>query len=56
MNRSWIFVVLALLVIAPGCGAKGRPIAPELTHPERINDLAAGQDPKGVRQIGRAHV
>lgn len=49
MNWSWIFVVLALLVIAPGCGAKGRPIAPELTHPERINDLAAGQDPKGVR-------
>jgi hypothetical protein len=49
MKRFWIIAVLAVLEFASGCGAKGRPIAPELTHPERINDLAAKQDSKGIR-------
>jgi hypothetical protein len=49
MKWRWMIAVLMALVIVPGCGAKGRPVAPELTHPERVNDLAAKQDAKGIR-------
>lgn len=50
MKRLWI-VAAALMAVAVvvGCGAKSRPIAPELTHPERVNDLSAKPDPKGIR-------
>ncbi len=40
-----LFGVTAML----GCGAKSRPIPPERTHPERINDLSAKPDSQGVR-------
>jgi hypothetical protein len=50
MRRLWIVAaVLAALPIVAGCGAKSRPIPPELTHPDRINDLSARPDPKGIR-------
>jgi hypothetical protein len=50
MKRWWIGVAAVIAIaIAPGCGAKGRPVPPELTHPERVNDLSAYPDPKGIR-------
>jgi hypothetical protein len=50
MKRLWIAVVAAMAIaMAPGCGSKSRPIPPELTHPDRVNDLAAKPDPKGIR-------
>jgi len=49
MKRLWIVVAAVMAIaIAPGCGAKSRPVPPELTHPERVNDLAAKSDPKGI--------
>jgi hypothetical protein len=50
MKRLWI-VTAAMMAIATtlGCGAKSRPIPPELTHPESISDLSAKPDPKGIR-------
>jgi hypothetical protein len=50
MKRPWI-AVMALFGVAAmlGCGAKSRPIPPERTHPERVNDLSAKPDPQGVR-------
>ena len=50
MKRLWI-VTAAMMAIATtlGCGAKSRPIPPELTHPESIIDLSAKPDPKGIR-------
>ena len=50
MKRLWIVAAAVMAIaIVPGCGAKGRPIPPELTHPDRVNDLAAKPDPKGIR-------
>jgi len=50
MKRLWIVAAAVMAIaMAPGCGAKDRPIPPELTHPERINDLSAKPDPKGIR-------
>ena len=48
MKRLW-FIMAALMVVSAGCGAKSRPIPPELTHPDRVNDLSAKPDPKGIR-------
>ncbi len=45
----WMAVAVAAIGLALGCGAKSRPIAPELTRPDRVNDLAAASDPKGIR-------
>jgi hypothetical protein len=48
----WLRIVAAAVMtiaIVAGCGAKSRPIAPELTHPDSINDLSAKPDPKGIR-------
>jgi len=50
MKRWWILAAVVMAIaMAPGCGSKSRPIAPELTHPDRINDLSAKPDPKGIR-------
>jgi hypothetical protein len=50
MKRLWIVAAAVMAIaIVPGCGAKSRPIPPELTHPDRINDLTAKPDPKGIR-------
>lgn len=50
MKRLWIVAVAVMAIaIAPGCGAKSRPIPPELTHPDRVNDLSAKPDLKGIR-------
>ncbi len=49
MKRSWIVVAAVLTAVVAGCGAKSRPIPPELTHPERVNDLSAKPDPNGIR-------
>jgi hypothetical protein len=49
MKRLWIAVAAVMAIaIAPGCGAKSRPVPPELTHPDRVNDLSAKPDPKGI--------
>ena len=49
--KRLLIVTAAMMAIATtlGCGAKSRPIPPELTHPESINDLSAKPDPKGIR-------
>ena len=47
MKRLWI-VAVTVMAIALGCGAKSRPVPPELTHPERVNDLTAKSDSKGI--------
>lgn len=50
MKRLWIAAVAVMAIaMAPGCGSKSRPIPPELTHPDRVNDLAAKPDSKGIR-------
>jgi hypothetical protein len=50
MKRLWIAAAAAMAIaMASGCGSKSRPIPPEFTHPDRINDLAAKPDPKGIR-------
>jgi len=49
MKRLWIAAAAMAIAIAPACGAKSRPIPPEFTHPDRVNDLAAKPDPKGIR-------
>jgi hypothetical protein len=50
MKRWWIVVAAVVAIaIGLGCGAKSRPIPPELTHPDRVNDLSAKPDPKGIR-------
>ena len=49
MKRLWIVAALVVTIAAVGCGAKSRPIPPELTHPDRVNDLSAKPDPKGIR-------
>ena len=50
MKRWWIVAAAVMAIaIAPGCGAKSRPVPPELTHPDRVNDLSAKPDPKGIR-------
>ena len=50
MKRLWIVAAAVMAIaIVPGCGAKSRPIPPELTHPDRVNHLAAKPDPKGIR-------
>jgi hypothetical protein len=49
MKRLWIVVAAALMAVVAGCGAKSRPIPPELTHPDHVNDLSAKPDPKGIR-------
>jgi uncharacterized protein len=49
MKRLWIMAALVVTIAAVGCGAKSRPIPPELTHPDRVNDLSAKPDPKGIR-------
>lgn len=50
MKRWWIAAAAAMAIaMASACGAKSRPIPPELTHPDRVNDLAAKPDPKGIR-------
>jgi hypothetical protein len=50
MKRLWIAAVAVMAIaMAPGCGSKSRPIPPELTHPDRVSDLAAQPDPKGIR-------
>jgi|SRR6185369_10608449 hypothetical protein len=44
-------IVIALLVAATlvsSCGKKADPRAPELASPQRILDLRAQQDPKGI--------
>jgi hypothetical protein len=50
MKRLWV-AAMALLgfIVMVGCGAKSRPIPPERTHPERINDLSAKPDSQGVQ-------
>ncbi|HZZ08369.1 MAG TPA: hypothetical protein VFE43_07480 [Candidatus Binataceae bacterium] len=49
--KRLLIVTAAVMAIATtlGCGAKSRPIPPELTHPESINDLSAKPDPMGIR-------
>lgn len=50
MKRWWIAAAAVMAIaMASACGAKSRPIPPELTHPDRVNDLAAKPDPKGIR-------
>jgi len=50
MKRLWIAAaVMMAIAMAAGCGAKSRPIPPEFTHPDRVNDLAAKSDPRGIR-------
>ena len=51
MKRWWWILTAAVTAIAlgSGCGAKSRPVAPELVHPDRVNDLSAKSDPKGIR-------
>ena len=50
MKRWWIVVAAVVAIaIGLGCGVKSRPIPPELTHPDRVNDLSAKPDPKGIR-------
>jgi hypothetical protein len=44
-----VAVAILALAVVVGCGAKSRPIPPSQTHPERVNDLSAAPDPKGVR-------
>ncbi len=49
---GWLWVLAAVTLAAAtavGCGSKSRPIPPSQTHPERVNDLSAKPDPKGVR-------
>lgn len=41
-------VAAAVMAVALGCGSKSRPVPPEMTHPERINDLSAKPDPHGI--------
>src|SRR5271156_6365757 len=49
MKGLWIVAVAVIAIaIAAGCGAKSQPVPPELTHPDRVNDLAAKPDPKGI--------
>jgi hypothetical protein len=50
--ERWLWLAAAAMLAAgvgAGCGAKSRPIPPSQTHPERVNDLSAKPDPKGVR-------
>jgi hypothetical protein len=50
MKRLWIVAAAVMAIaMAPGCGSKSRPIPPELTHPDRVSDLTAKPDPKGIR-------
>jgi hypothetical protein len=49
--KRWRILTAAVIAIAlaSGCGAKSRPVAPELVHPDRVNDLSAKSDPKGIK-------
>jgi len=51
MKRLWWMAMAAAVAIgfALGCGAKSRPIPPELTRPDSVNDLTAVSDRKGIR-------
>jgi hypothetical protein len=49
MKRLWMVVAAVMaIVIGLGCGAKSRPVPPELTHPDRVNDLSAKSNSKGI--------
>lgn len=46
--RRFLMVAMLLSVLAPGCGKKGDPLAPELVAPRTITNLAARPGPNSV--------
>lgn len=44
-----IVIVLGVAIGLPGCGVKSAPIPPEYARPERILDLRAAADGRGIK-------
>jgi hypothetical protein len=49
MRRTVAFLLVAGLALAPACGRKSRPLAPEEVEPEAPGNLTAVVVPEGVR-------
>jgi hypothetical protein len=47
MKRAWVVGVI-LIALAPACGKRGDPRAPELALPKTITNLSARSGPSGI--------